>query len=246
MPRSIGSGGRKAPCHFLIARSRPQRHLDDGRSRICGARAVASGEPLAIRTSSTCAECRSRYATFTGWLDRIHDDALPKPTTHSRQSGWPAQQAQVMRRLEALERPARVIVFPRFARPGHVDPGDTRSAGLRLLPQQASSSGWPQVSSSTCDTSSRPSSRSPAAERAALPRRRRRTRQCVPASASTSAVVGRDAVLRRRSGARSGTLTMLQAIDDITPRARDHRPATVARWPRRPAPSPSSSAKAST
>jgi hypothetical protein len=28
-----------------------------------------------------------------------------------------AQQAQVMRRLEALERPARVIAFPRFARP---------------------------------------------------------------------------------------------------------------------------------
>jgi hypothetical protein len=77
---------------------------------------VVSGEAVADPHLTACAQCRSRYAAFTGWLDRIHDDAVGEAEDAFPPERLAVQQAQVMRRLEALERPARVIAFPRFSR----------------------------------------------------------------------------------------------------------------------------------
>ena len=92
-------------------------HLDDSRFADLWSRAVTSGEPVADPHLATCADCQSRYAAFTDWLERIHDDARDEAEEVFPPEKLAAQQAQVMRRLEALERPARVIMFPRFGRP---------------------------------------------------------------------------------------------------------------------------------
>jgi hypothetical protein len=47
----------------------------------------------------------------------MRDDARAEADEAFSQDRLAMQQAQVMRRLEALERPARVIAFPRFTRP---------------------------------------------------------------------------------------------------------------------------------
>ncbi len=93
------------------------RHLGDDQFADLWSSAVASGLPAADPHLDACAECRSRYAGFTGWLDRIHDDGVGEAEEAFPPERLAAQQAQVMRRLEALERPARVIAFPRFSRP---------------------------------------------------------------------------------------------------------------------------------
>ena len=63
-----------------------------------------------------CAACRARFAEFDSWLLDVGetlrieaDDAFPVERLA-------AQQAQIARRLETLERPARVIAFPKAAR----------------------------------------------------------------------------------------------------------------------------------
>jgi hypothetical protein len=97
--------------------SRHLRHLRDGQFADLWSSAIVSGQPVADPHLAACAQCRSRYAAFTSWLDRIHDDALGEAEDAFPPERLAAQQAQVMRRLEALERPARVIAFPRFSRP---------------------------------------------------------------------------------------------------------------------------------
>ena len=104
-------------------RNRAHRHLTDDAFADLWSTAAASGEPVADPHLASCAQCRARYAAFTGWLDRIHDDAVGEADEALPAERLAAQQAQVMRRLEALERPARVIAFPRFARPVTSTPG---------------------------------------------------------------------------------------------------------------------------
>jgi hypothetical protein len=100
-----------------ISRNSATRHLGDDEFAELWSTAVVGGPPVADPHLAACAQCRSRYAAFTGWLDRIHDDAIGEAEGAFPPERLAAQQAQVMRRLEALERPARVIAFPRFSRP---------------------------------------------------------------------------------------------------------------------------------
>jgi hypothetical protein len=93
------------------------RHLGDDQFAELWSNAAVDGSSVADPHLASCAQCRSRYAAFTGWLDRIHDDAIGEAEDAFPPERLAAQQAQVMRRLEALERPARVIAFPRFSRP---------------------------------------------------------------------------------------------------------------------------------
>ena len=65
----------------------------------------------------TCAECRARYTSFTGWLAGIRADAFSEADEAFGRERLAAQQQQIFRRLEALEHPGRVIAFPKFARP---------------------------------------------------------------------------------------------------------------------------------
>jgi hypothetical protein len=85
-------------------------HLDDQQF----ARLWTSGERHPHLDA--CAGCRARFAEFDAWLLDVGetlrveaDDAFPVERLA-------AQQAQIARRLETLERPARVIAFPKAAR----------------------------------------------------------------------------------------------------------------------------------
>ena len=64
-----------------------------------------------------CAECRVRFASFTQWLQAMSEDARAEADHVFGPDRLTAQQAQILRRLESLEHPARVIAFPRFAQP---------------------------------------------------------------------------------------------------------------------------------
>jgi hypothetical protein len=63
-----------------------------------------------------CAACRERYATFSSWLLGVGDTLRAEADEAFPAERLAIQQAQIARRLEVLERPARVIVFPKAAR----------------------------------------------------------------------------------------------------------------------------------
>jgi hypothetical protein len=63
-----------------------------------------------------CAECRARFAEFDGWLLGVGDTLRLDADEAFPAERLAAQQAQIARRLETLERPARVIAFPKAAR----------------------------------------------------------------------------------------------------------------------------------
>jgi hypothetical protein len=74
----------------------------------------------------TCSECRARYSAFTSWLDAMRTEAHAEADEIFTRDRLAAQQTQIFRRLESLEHPARIIAFPRFARPVSVQPGGRR------------------------------------------------------------------------------------------------------------------------
>src|SRR5262245_1700454 len=62
-----------------------------------------------------CAVCRSRLTSLSSWLDGMRTDARQEADEAFTRDRLTLQHAQIMRRLEAMERPARVLAFPRFA-----------------------------------------------------------------------------------------------------------------------------------
>lgn len=64
-----------------------------------------------------CAACRTRLSAFSGWLEGLRLDANAEADEAFPAERLAAQQAQILRRIEAAGRPARVIAFPRFAQP---------------------------------------------------------------------------------------------------------------------------------
>lgn len=63
-----------------------------------------------------CGVCRERYARFEQWMAQLDADLQTEADAAFPPERLAAQQAQITRRLEALERPARVIAFPKAAR----------------------------------------------------------------------------------------------------------------------------------
>jgi anti-sigma factor RsiW len=101
----------------ILDRLTEGRHLDDrGLAEIWSA-ATADGRTVAHPHLATCAQCRARFAAFDSWLDGLRDEAHAEADDVFPPDRLAAQQAQIARRLDALERPARVIAFPRFGRP---------------------------------------------------------------------------------------------------------------------------------
>jgi hypothetical protein len=64
---------------------------------------------------ATCGQCRARYEALADWLEDTRDDAIGEADDLFPPERLASQQAQILRRLQALERPARVIAFPRFS-----------------------------------------------------------------------------------------------------------------------------------
>jgi hypothetical protein len=73
-----------------------------------------------------CGDCRTRYAAYSAWLETVRNDAYAEADELFNTERLAAQQAQIFRRLEALEHPAKVIAFPKFARPISAEPSGRR------------------------------------------------------------------------------------------------------------------------
>jgi hypothetical protein len=85
-----------------------------------------------------CAACRARYDAFERWLAGVGDELRFEADEAFPADRLAAQQAQIARRLETLERPARVIVFPKAARAvisgnSHVRRWGTAAAAAALI-----------------------------------------------------------------------------------------------------------------
>lgn len=195
------------------------RHLDDSEFADLWSGAATTGQPVADAHLASCPHCQSRYAAFTDWLEHIHDDARDEAEEAFPPERLAAQQAQVMRRLEALDRPARVIMFPRFGRPVTSTQGNAQrwvaaAAAAGLVIGLAAGQFFdvrhiftPIRPSATGQTARANTQVSPAGV------------QVLPVSSSS---VSDETLFFGGDPARtSGRLQMLQAIDDITPRARD-------------------------
>jgi hypothetical protein len=105
-------------------------HLDDDDCADVWSARLALGTQESDRPAEShlrkCAECRTRYSEFTSWVDGLRTDAQTEADETFTRERLATQQAQIFRRLESLEHPARIIAFPRFARPVSVQPGGGR------------------------------------------------------------------------------------------------------------------------
>jgi hypothetical protein len=63
-----------------------------------------------------CADCQARYAAFDSWLLGVGDTLRAEADEAFSAERLALQHTQIARRLETLERPARVIAFPKAAR----------------------------------------------------------------------------------------------------------------------------------
>jgi hypothetical protein len=98
----------------ILDRLSLSRPLDDAAfAEIWAAAASGTDDAEARAHLETCSSCRGRYAAFESWLDEIGTVARTEANEAFPAERLAAQQAQIMRRLEALDRPARVILFPK-------------------------------------------------------------------------------------------------------------------------------------
>lgn len=63
-----------------------------------------------------CTACRARLTSLSCWLDGLRTDARLEADEAFPRERLAIQQGQILRRLEAMERPAKVLAFPRFAK----------------------------------------------------------------------------------------------------------------------------------
>jgi hypothetical protein len=90
------------------------QHLDDDVFAELWTNAIAEGASVAVHPHlQECAECRLRFTSFSSWLQELRADGIADAEEALPAERLAAQQAQILRRLEAAERPARVIVFPK-------------------------------------------------------------------------------------------------------------------------------------
>lgn len=93
---------------------RATSHLDDAAFAELWTNALADSQPPAEHPHlQACPECRLRYASFSTWMDEIRSDAAADAADALSPERLAGQHAVIFRRLEALERPARVIAFPK-------------------------------------------------------------------------------------------------------------------------------------
>lgn len=90
------------------------RHLDDAALAELWTAANGSNEVFAHPHLDRCAECRVRFNAFEAWMDDVRVEAVAEADAAFPAERLAAQQAQIFKRLESAERPARVIVFPKF------------------------------------------------------------------------------------------------------------------------------------
>jgi hypothetical protein len=75
-----------------------------------------------------CDICAARAVELNRWLDTVHASATEAADDAFPPERLAAQQSQILRRLEQLDEPARVIAFPRQTRPESREGGSWRVA----------------------------------------------------------------------------------------------------------------------
>ncbi len=101
----------------ILNRLRLTAHLDDAGLIALWTDAWAPGMRQQHGHLESCPPCRARFAELSSWLETLRLDARTEADENFSPERLAAQHAQIFRRLEATERPARVIAFPRFAQP---------------------------------------------------------------------------------------------------------------------------------
>jgi hypothetical protein len=96
----------------VLNRLRLSAHLDDAALTAIWTDGRTSHPHL-----DRCVACRARFADVSTWLENIRVDAITEADENFSAERLAIQQAAIFRRLEAAERPARVIAFPRFTQP---------------------------------------------------------------------------------------------------------------------------------
>ena len=98
----------------ILDRFSLNRHLDDAELAAAWSdAALQPGERPVHAHLDGCSSCRARYNALDAWLRDMGTTARAEADEAFPADRLAAQHAQVMRRLEGLERPGRVIVFPR-------------------------------------------------------------------------------------------------------------------------------------
>jgi len=92
-------------------------HLDEAALVSLWTDGTLGGGPVAHPHLERCPVCRNRFAELASWLDTMRLDAVAEADEHFSAERLATQSAQIFRRLEAAERPARVIAFPTFTQP---------------------------------------------------------------------------------------------------------------------------------
>lgn len=186
-----------------------QRHLSDATF----ARLLADGpEGLSHPHLESCAACRDRFAGFAAWMGDVVDvmrDEADEALTPERLA---SQQAQIARRLETLDRPARVLAFPKAARAvihghSHVRRWVTVAAAASLI----AGFGLGQVMPLRTSLRHQQAKAAPLT----LPQTKERAKEIAPDNVPVN-----DEEVLSDSFSRSHVST-LSALDDMTPHARD-------------------------
>jgi hypothetical protein len=186
-----------------------RRHLDDAQF----ARLWTSGQ--GHPHLDACADCRARYAAFDGWLLEVGDTLRAEADEAFPADRLAVQQAQIARRLETLERPARVIVFPKAARAvisghSHVRRWVTVAAAAGLIAGIGLGQVMPLRTVMQSQQAAAPSANFNAPTSAAI------AKELTPAAPSPTD----DELLSE--GFASPKVRNLSALDDMTPHARDY------------------------
>jgi hypothetical protein len=164
-----------------------------------------------------CVECRARYDGLDRWLAGVGAELRTEADEAFPAERLAVQQAQIARRLEALERPARVIAFPKAARAvisghSHVRRWVTVAAAASLI---AGGFGLGQVM--PLRTGFRQPGIAQVAPHLSAPEAASRAQELTPVSASPND----DDLLSDAFG--RPHVTTLSALDEMTPHARDDR-----------------------
>jgi hypothetical protein len=101
----------------VALRDRLNRHLDDKALTEAWVDARLDTGAAEHPHLAGCAACRARLADLGTWLDGLSADATTEADEAFPAERLAAQHAQIMRRVDAAGRPAKVIAFPRFAAP---------------------------------------------------------------------------------------------------------------------------------
>jgi len=101
----------------ILNRLRLTAHLDDAGLAAVWTDSWASGVRQRHPHLESCPPCRARYSELSSWLETLRLETRTEADESFPAERLAAQHAQIFRRLEPAQRPARVIAFPRFAQP---------------------------------------------------------------------------------------------------------------------------------